>query len=253
MASERAKELAAKQKAERKAAKLRKKTSDNPQDWGRIRQMIEVFKRTREQDPQLVWWMLAAGLGALVASLILGIVLNSWWMYGLLGLFLGVTAALWVLLVRAKKANYRRYHGQPGSAEVALSELNTKKWTSEMAIAMDKSLNLVHRTVGPAGIVLIGEGESAKGKQLLATEARRHEQVAYGVPVTSIMMGDGDGQVPLERLHKAIVKLPKALQPFQMAEVKQRLKALDAIRPKVPIPKGPMPNMRGAHRAMRGR
>ena len=34
---------------------------------------------------------------------------------------------------------------------------------------------------------------------------------------------------------------------------KQRLRALDNMRPRAPIPRGPMPNARGAHRAMRGR
>ncbi|WP_028708137.1 DUF4191 domain-containing protein [Propionicicella superfundia] len=253
MASERAKELAAKQKAERKAAKLRKKTSDNPRDWSWPRQIVEVFKRTKEYDPQLIVWMVGAFAAAVLAMVILGIVLDAWLIYSLLGLFLGVTAALWVLLWRAKGANYRRYHGEKGSAEVALSELDKKKWDSETAIAIDKSMNLVHRTVGPAGIVLIGEGDNARGKQLLATEQRRHEQVAYGTPVTAIMMGDGADEVPLEQLSKRIKKLPKKLQAHQLIEVKQRLKALDAVRPKVPIPRGPIPNMRGAHRAMRGR
>lgn len=253
MASERAKELAAKQKAERKAAKERKKTSDNPRDWGRLKQMLEVFRRTKELDPQLVWWMAGAGVLALSAMVILGIALGSWLIYSALGVFLGLVAALWVLLLRAKTANYKRFHGEKGAAEVALAELNEKKWKSEMAITMDKSMNMVHRTVGPAGIVLVGEGEHTRGKQLLATETRRHEQVAYGVPVTAVMMGDGSGEVPLESLAKHIKKLPKKLASHQLTEVKQRLKALDAVRPKVPIPRGPMPNMKGAHRAMRGR
>ena len=41
MASEKAKALAAQQKQERKAEKLRKKNSDDPRDWGRVRQIIE--------------------------------------------------------------------------------------------------------------------------------------------------------------------------------------------------------------------
>lgn len=254
MASERAKELAAKQKAERKAAKLHKKTSDDPRDWSRPKQMIEVFKRTKEYDPQLVWLMIGGGALALLAMVALGIVLGSWLMYSILGVFLGVVAALWVLLLRAKKANYRRYHGEAGSAEVALAELNQKKWTMSMAITMDRSMNMVHRAVGPAGIVLVAEGEqSTKAKQLLTSETRRHEQVAYGIPVTAIMLGDKTDEVPLESLAKQIKRLPKSVSSPMLTEVKQRLKALDAIRPKAPIPRGPMPNMRGAHRAMRGR
>lgn len=253
MASERAKELAAQQKAQRKAAKLAKKNSDNPRDWSWPRQMVEVFKRTREIDKQLQWWMLGAFLIATAALIGIGIALNAVVVYPILGVFLGGSAALWVLLWRSKSANYRRYHGQKGSSEVALAELDKKKWSTEMAIAMDKSMNLVNRTVGPAGVVLIGEGEGARGKQLLATEQRRHEQVAGDAPVTVMMLGDNKGQVPLEDLAKRIKKLPKKTNKAELLELKQRLKALDAVRPKAPIPRGPMPNARGAHRAMRGR
>jgi hypothetical protein len=38
-----------------------------------------------------------------------------------------------------------------------------------------------------------------------------------------------------------------------VTDVKARLRALDAARPKVPIPRGPLPSMKGVNRAMRGR
>ena len=66
-----------------------------------------------------------------------------------------------------------------------------------------------------------------------------HEQVAYGVSVVTIQMGKGAGQVPLDQLAKHIKKLPKQLTPAKVGEVNQRLRALDAMRPKAPIPKGP--------------
>jgi hypothetical protein len=75
--------------------------------------------------------------------------------------------------------------------------------------------------------------------------------------VTTIIMGDKDGQVPLEKLTDHIRKLPKVLQPYQITDIKQRLRALDALRPPVPLPKGPMPTsprqVKGARQAMRGR
>jgi hypothetical protein len=66
-------------------------------------------------------------------------------------------------------------------------------------------------------------------------------------------MGDAEGQVPLARLATHIKKLPKKLSPSQIADIKARLRALDAARPKAPIPRGPMPKMKGINRAMRGR
>ena len=122
-----------------------------------------------------------------------------------------------------------------------------------MAVAATRQMDVIHRVLGEPGIVLVGEGNPTRVRALLTTEAKRYEQVAYGVKVTPIIIGKGDGQVALPQLAKHIQKLPKTLQPHQITDVKQRLKALDAVRPKAPIPRGPMPAMKGVKRAMRGR
>ena len=92
---------------------------------------------------------------------------------------------------------------------------------------------------------------------LLASEVRKHERVAYGVKVTTIVMGDKEGQVPLDKLADHIKKLPKTLQANQVTDIRQRLRALDAVRPQLPMPKGPMPTssrqVKGSRQAMRGR
>ena len=191
---------AAKQKAEVKAAKLAKKNSTNPRDWPWYKQYWQTYKVTAEVDPQLPWLLLGAFAGVLAVFAIVAFLVPPWWMWLLLGVFGGITAAMWVLLLRAKKATYTRYAGQPGSAEVALSMLDGKKWFHSSAIAATRQLDAVHRAVGPAGIVLIGEGSASRVKPLLASEAKKHEQVAYGVPVTTIVMGDGEGEVPLDKL-----------------------------------------------------
>ncbi len=253
MASEKAKALAAQQKAERKAEKLRKKNSDDPRDWGRVRQIIEAYKRTSELDPELKWWTLAAVVVPIVVLLALGLWLQPWWLWLITGVLFALVAALYVLTWRVKKANFKRYEGQAGSAEVAFQLLNKKKFSYEVGIAATRQMDVVHRVIGAPGIVLVGEGNPSRTRALLATETKKHEQVAYGVPVTTVLVGKDQGQVPLENLQKHLEKLPKALQPHQLTEVKQRLKALDAMRPKLPVPRGPMPTMKGVNRAMRGR
>jgi hypothetical protein len=253
MASEKAKELAAKQKADLKAAKLAKKNSTNPRDWGWFRQVRETYRVTVESDPASQNLIIGAGAGVAVLVSLVGIFLPPWWMWIITGLMAGLVAALYMLLNRAKKATYKRYAGKPGSAEVAFGMLDKKKFDYTAGITATKQLDVVHRVLGPAGIVLVGEGSAARLKAVLAGEARKHEQVAYGVPVSTVLMGDGEGQVSLDKLADHLKKMPKAIQPVQITEVKQRLRALDAVRPKVPIPKGPMPTMKGANRAMRGR
>lgn len=254
MASEKAKELAAKQKAAVKAEKLRRRNSDDPSDWGRWRQFIEAYKRTAEVDPSVTWWMLGVGLGAAAVIAVLGILSGlSWWAWLPLSLVTAVLAAMLILTQRVKGAMVKRYEGQPGSAEVALQLLNKKKYTYDMGIAATRQLDLVHRVVGPGGIVLVGEGSVGRIRPLIQGEARKHEQVSYGTPVVQVLLGKGEGQVKLGDLEKYIKTLPKALQPHQIGEVRQRLRALDAVRPKAPLPKGPMPTPKGINRAMRGR
>ncbi|MFC7624704.1 DUF4191 domain-containing protein [Microlunatus sp. GCM10028923] len=251
-----AKEAKLQAKAAERAEKERRKNSTDPADMGRIRQIRRAYQLTHEYDKPLPFLLGGAFLGGIVVCLVIGFLIGQPIYLGIIGLMVGLLAAMIVLVQRAKGATYKRYAGQAGSAEVALQML-PKKWVSEPAVAANKQLDVVHRTLGPGGLVLIGEGEPGRLKALLASEVRKHERVAYGVEVTTIQMGDKEGQVPLDKLADHIRKLPKRLQPHQITDVKQRLRALDAVRPKIAAPKGPMPTnprqVRGVRQAMRGR
>lgn len=254
MVSEKAKELAAKQKAQIKAEKLRKKNSTDPADWSRTRQFVETYKATAKQDPSTNWWLLGSAVAAFAVVGIIGVLTQTHWaVWILLGLMGAFTAAMFVLVWRAKKAILTSAKGQPGSAYAALQMLNTKKYTYAPGINGTRQLDVVHRVVGPGGIVLIGEGAASRVRPLLAQEAKKHESLVQGTKVTQIMLGDADNQVSLEALQKHIEKMPKVLQPYQVTEVLTRLKAMDAMRPKAPLPKGPLPTPKGMNRAMRGR
>ena len=250
MASERAKQLAAQQKAAAKAEKLRRKNSDDPKDWGRGRQFLEAFKLTKQYDKKLIPFMLGGFVIVLAIFAVVSIFVKPWWIYIIFGVLFGLLAAMYILSWRAKGAMFMRYAGQPGAAEVGLNLL-PKTWVKNPVIAVDRYQNIVHRVVGPGGIVLIGEGQAGRVREMLATEAKRHEAIKYNVPVTTIVMGEADNQVPLPKLAKYIKKLPKVISSTQVTEITARLKALDGARPRMPIPKGPMPT-RGARSALRG-
>ena len=243
-------------RAAKKAEKARKKASDDPADMGRMRQIKRAYQVTHEHDRALPYLLLAAFLLPIAAAIVIGLLTDQLLYLVLMGLSVAFLLPMIVLVRRAKAATYKRYAGRAGSAEVALSML-PKKWISAPIIAANRSQDVVHRTLGPGGLVLIGEGEPGRVKALLASEVRKHERVAYGVPITSVVMGDKPGQVPLEKLADHIRKLPKTLQPNQVTDIRQRLRALDAVRPTVPVPKGPMPTnprqVKGARQAMRGR
>ena len=112
----------------------------------------------------------------------------------------------------------------------------------------------MHRVVGPPGIVLVGEGNPHRLKTLLANERRKHERVASETPIHEVVGGNGEGEVPLPKLSAHVTKLGRNIKPAEMTDVLQRLRALDANRSTMPIPKGPVPtSMKGARGNMRGR
>jgi hypothetical protein len=98
----------------------------------------------------------------------------------------------------------------------------------------------VHRAVGRPGVVLVGEGTSAsRVANLLAQERRRHARVVGEAPVFDIVVGTDENQVPLRRLAKHVMKLPRSLRPAEVTELRSRLRAL-GTQP-VAMPKGPLP------------
>ncbi|MDR0783825.1 MAG: DUF4191 domain-containing protein [Propionibacteriaceae bacterium] len=251
MASERAKQLAADQKAAVKAEKQRRKSSEDPKDWGRMRQFGVAFKTTVEYDKAALPMIIASFVALTVIGVVLAIIFGVW-MYAVSGVMCGLVAVMFILLWRLRVATFKRFEGQAGSGEIGLTFLG-KAWIKDPVIAYDRYQNVVHRVVGPAGIVLVGDGQAGRVRELLATETKRHEAIKYSVPVTTIVMGEAHNQVPLQKLDKHIKRLPKVIKGRQINEVMARLKALDAARPKIPIPKGPMPTMKGARSALRGR
>lgn len=250
------KEAKAQAKAAKRAERRRKKASTDPADMGRLKQIRRAYQVTHEFDRKLPYLLIAAFVVPIAAFWAFHYVWDHPIYLSMLGVMVGMLLAMIILVRRAKKATFKRYAGQAGSAEVALQML-PKQWISSPVIAATRQRDAVHRTLGPGGLVLIGEGDPGRLKPLLAGEVKKHQRVAYGVTVTTIVMGEKEGQVPLSRLAEHIRKLPKTLPPNQITDVKQRLRALDAVRPPIPVPRGPMPTsprqVKGSRQAMRGR
>jgi hypothetical protein len=70
------------------------------------------------------------------------------------------------------------------------------------------------------------------------------------VPVYDLQAGNEAGQVPLRKLNSRLMKLPRNLKTYQVAEVNRRLKALGTTS--LPIPKGPLPKNLRMPRGPRG-
>ncbi|MFW6775197.1 DUF4191 domain-containing protein [Nocardioides sp. CPCC 205120] len=218
-------------------------------------QIAETYRMAKKGDPRLGLIL----LGVFVVAAAIGFAL-FWFLPGpdLIfaipgALLFGSLATLIVFGRRAQTSMYTQIEDQKGAAAAALQMLR-RGWVSAPVIAFNKQQDVVHRAVGRQGIVLIGEGNPNRLRPLMTSERRKHERVAGGAPITEVIVGRGEGQVPLPKLVKHLQKLPKAIRPAEMTDVVNRLKAFDATRSAVPLPKGPVPtNMKGMRQNMRGR
>ncbi len=230
----------------------------DPDKMSRRAQFVETYRMARKSDPRLPVWI----LGSLLVGGVIGFVV--FWILpgeGVLGLILSIVGALLVgtmlaMIVfgrRAQRAAYTQMEGQPGAAAAALRMLR-RGWRTDPVIAFNKQQDVVHRVIGPPGIVLVGEGNPHRLRQLMTAERRKHERVASEVPIHEVVCGNGEGQVPLPKLVKHVQKLGRSVKPAEMTDILNRLKALDANRSNIPLPKGPVPtSMKGMRSQMRGR
>lgn len=230
----------------------------DPSTMSRRRQILETYRMTRQVDRAIGLWLLGSfllfgGLGFAVFWLLPGEGVLSLVMAIVGGLLLGVLGMMIVFGRRAQRAAFSRLDGQPDAAARVLSMLR-RGWQVEHVVGFTKQQDMVHRVVGPPGIVLVGEGNPHRLRQLMASERKKHERVAADFPVHEVFVGTDEGQVPLPKLVKHVRKLGRQVKPADLTDLIQRLKALDAQRPKVPLPRGPVPtNMKGMRGNLRGR
>ena len=226
----------------------------DPNKPGRLKQIVQSYQMTKKGDPRiglvlLGTFLLAGAAGFALMLLVMGSLLVSI----VFGVLVGTLVVMIVFGRRAQRAALSQIEGQPGAAAAALGLLR-RGWKTDAAIGFTKQQDVVHRLVGPPGIVLVGEGNPNRLKPLMASERRKHERVVADVAITEVIVGNGPGEVTLQKLVRHVSKLPRALKPAGMTDVLARLKALDANRSNIPLPKGPIPtSMKGARQNMRGR
>ncbi|WP_037906267.1 DUF4191 domain-containing protein [Actinacidiphila yeochonensis] len=207
---------------------------------GRLAQIAQTYKMTRQADSRI--GLVLAAVGVVTFGVILGIgfaIGHPIWA-GILGLLLGLLATAVVFGRRAERAAFGQMEGKPGAAAAVLQNVG-KGWTVSQAVAANRSQDMVHRAVGRAGVVLIGEGNPNRVKGLLANEKKKVARVVYDVPVHDFVVGDDEGQLPLKKIRSTLLRLPRTLDGPKTTEVNDRLRALGDLMSNMPIPKGPMP------------
>lgn len=202
--------------------------------WSQVR---EAYQLTRRHKRWIGWVLLGIIAGVTAVGIGIGLALGRPIYAAFLSLPVALLAATIVFSRQAERAAYASIAGQPGAAASVMMAIR-KGFVTTPAVAINKAQDMVHRATGRPGIILVAEGGYA-ARGLLNDERRRVERFVPGVPVITVIIGDGEGEVPLSRLQRHMRKQPKALSPAQVREVRSRLKAVGGVN--LPLPKGPMP------------
>ncbi|OIV37534.1 hypothetical protein BIV57_10435 [Mangrovactinospora gilvigrisea] len=215
----------------------RKDNSENP---GRLQQIRLAYTMTKKTDPQI--GLILGAIAIVVFGVLLGVgfLIGHPVYLGVLGFVLAFLAATIVFGRRAEKAAFGQMDGQAGAAAAVLNNLK-RGWVVTPAVAANRAQDVVHRAVGKPGIVLVGEGNPNRLKTLLAAEKRKMQRVVADVPVQDIVVGEGEGQVPLKKLQTTLMKLPRVITGAQVTETNDRLRAMGDLMSRMPVPKGPLP------------
>jgi hypothetical protein len=210
---------------------------DDPASMGRIKQIRLVAKIIREANPKALPLVALIGVGILAVFVLVGVLWKFAYLFIPLGVIAGSIGAMVSFGRFAQSAQYSAIEGQPGAAAAILQNLRGG-FNTTPAIAANRNMDVVHRTVGKPGVILVGEGSPSGLRSLLAAEKKRISRVAYQVPIYDFQVGDGEGQVPIRELQKKIMKLPRNLKGQTVADLNIKLNALPQ---QLQMPKGPMP------------
>lgn len=242
---------------ENKAARAEAKAARKAASQQRRTQLWQAFQLQRKEDKRLVPYMVGAFL--LVAGVTTALALNGGTFAKVttipLGLVLGGLVAFIIFGRRAQRSVYLKAEGQAGAAAWALDNLRGK-WRVTPGVSATGQLDAVHRVIGRPGIIFVAEGSPARLKPLLAQEKKRTARLVGDVPIYDVVVGGGDGEVPLAKLERYLTKLPANITTKQMESLESRLAALGSRTGTAAMPKGPLPGgskVRGVQRAVRRR
>jgi Domain of unknown function (DUF4191) len=223
--------------ANKPAGAANRKGDADPTAAGRIKQIRMVAGIIRKSNPRALPLIALAGVGVLAVFVIVGLFTGLLGFLTPLGLLFGLMVSMILFGRYAQSAQYKAVEGQPGAAAAIMQSMRGG-WTVTPAVSANRSMDVVHRAVGKPGVVLVGEGSPNRLPSLLAAEKKRVSRVAFDVPIYDLQVGHEEGQIPIRKLQRKLMRLPRNLKGPAVADLNYRLKALPQS---LQAPKGPMP------------
>jgi hypothetical protein len=211
--------------------------AEDLQNAGRLKQMRAVAKLINQQDKRALPIVFGTAILVIVVLVVVGLVTGLLAVFIPIGVLLGLVAGMVLFGRFAQRAQYAAIDGQLGAGAAILQSM-PGDWNVTPGVSANRNMDVVHRAVGRAGVVLVGEGVPSRVNPLIAAERKKTERVAHGVPIHEFLVGNGEGQIPVSKLQRKITTLPRALKPAAVSDLNYRLRAL---QPTMQMPKGPLP------------
>jgi hypothetical protein len=203
----------------------------------RFRQLIMVAGIVRKHDQKALPIVFGSGAGVIAVFIVVGVLTGLGGILIPFGVLIGIALTMVLFGRYAQAAQYAAIEGQPGAA-AAIVQTMRGNWTVTPAIAGNRNMDIIHRVVGRPGVVLIGEGAPNGLSSLMSAEKKKISRIAYGVPIIELQVGEGTGQIPISKLQRKLMRLPRELKPGAVTDLNTRLKALPSS---LQAPRGPMP------------
>ena len=191
--------------ANKPARAANRKGDADPTAAGRIKQIRMVAGIIRKTNPRALPLVALAGVGVLAVFVIVGLFTGLLGFLIPLGLLFGLMVAMILFGRYAQSAQYKAVEGQPGAAAAIMQSMRGG-WTVTPAVSANRSMDVVHRAVGKPGVVLVGEGSPNRLPSLLAAEKKRVSRVAFDVPIYDLQVGDEEGQIPIRKLQRKLMR-----------------------------------------------
>jgi hypothetical protein len=195
-----------------------------------------VAQFVKQADPKAMPIVFASALGTLAVFVVLSVFFG--WMLLIVGVPTALLVGMFIFSRMAQRLQYATLDGQPGAALAVLTTMRGNWYVEEKPVAVNRDQDLVFRIVGYPGVILISEGPSNRVQRMLLAEKKRVQRVAVDVPIYDVQCGPGEGQIPLAKLQRHLMKLPRNIKKGSVSEVNNRMRALT---PTMPMPKGPVP------------
>lgn len=213
----------------------------------RLKQIGTVFSFTAKQDKWFIPLVVAAVLIPLAVTVVV-IMMDFGWIWLPVGIMVTLLAVLIVLNLRSNAAMMNAAEGQPGAAASILENMRGD-WRVRPAASSTTQFDMVHVVIGRPGVILLGEGQPQRVRNLIGQEKRRLSKVIGSAPLYDYIVGTGEGELSIRKLRVTVMKLPRNLTGKDVNALDKRLGALMA-RPQ--MPKGAIPkNMRPSKGAFR--